>query len=825
MRSFLSWLDLKLGLRMLVKYPSLSIVGGIGIAVATAVSVGFFAFVQAHLFPTLPLPDGDRIVAIENRDSQLYNEVRETLHDFVIWRKELRTITDLGAFRMARRNVIASDGAPEPVAVAEITAAGFTVARVAPLIGRYLNVDDEASGARPVLVIGAKVWKDRFASDPNIVGRQIRLDGIAHTIVGVMPEGFAFPFNHAYWTPFRADPSAYARRKGPAIFVFGRLAPGVSMAAAQAELAVLGKRAAADFPATNNTLVPMVMPYAHTLTEGVQGTTKTMAAQMQAMMSLLLVVVALNVAVLVYARTATRQGEIAVRTTLGASRGRIVRQLFLEGLMLSLVSSSVGLVLAQFGLRLANGIMETSAASYGSPFWASYRLQPLTVVFTIGVAVFTAVIVGVLPALQATGRKLQRSLREVSSRSGVRLGATWTTLIVAQVAIAAAALPAAVSIGWDEIRNAATKPTFPASEFLATELRAGETDADGKVIPIDSIRFGQRVADIMRRVAEEPNVVGVTYGASLAHRIGRIEVEGVTLPPDLQGEWAVESEGIAPNSPETFGVRTLAGRGFEPGDTDPASTAIVVSQSFARRVFGNASALGQRVRYAAREAFGGDAAMPPSRWYTIVGVVGDMAVNPMDPKEVAPVIYYPVALGQTTSVELRIRLRDKATNFVPTLRKHIGAVDPAMRISQSRWFDELETQNQFATRLTALMVGLVLVSVALLSAAGVYALTSFTVTRRRREIGIRAALGAGRSQVLRDIFSRIARQIALGLTIGTGSAAVIDAVSQGAFMGGRGRVLLPIFGALMTIVAIAAAVGPARRGLRIDPAEALRADA
>jgi ABC-type antimicrobial peptide transport system permease subunit len=197
----------------------------------------------------------------------------------------------------------------------------------------------------------------------------------------------------------------------------------------------------------------------------------------------------------------------------------------------------------------------------------------------------------------------------------------------------------------------------------------------------------------------------------------------------------------------------------------------------------------------------------------------------MAPKEVHPMIYYPVALGQTSSVELRVHTRGKATDFVPTLRRHIVAVDPAMRLSQSYGLDEFQRQNELATRLTALVVTLVLVSVTLLSAAGVYALTSFTVTRRHREIGVRSALGAGPLQVLRDIFSRVARQITLGLGLGIGAAAAIDALTHGALMAGRGGVLLPIFGILMAIVAVLAAVGPARRGLRIAPAEALRAEA
>lgn len=346
-----SWLDVKLGVRMLVKHPALTIIGGFGLALGIAISLTFFSVMASLVYPTLPLSEGERIVALENRDAEVNDEERRALHDFFTWRGELESVEELAAFRTVPRNLVEGSGVPEAVHVAEMTSAGFRVARVPPLLGRYLLEEDERPGAPPVLVIGYDVWRSRFAGDPTILGRSVRLGATDHTVVGVMPEDFTFPVSHHYWAPLRARPDDFPRREGPAIHIFGRLAPGVTMEEAQAELDVIGRRAAAAYPETHAQLRPQVMPYTWSMNDIQGGVPLWNLAQLQLMVTLLLVVVALNVGVLVYARTATRHGEIAVRSALGASRRRIVGQLFMEALVLALASAAVGFVLAQGSIR------------------------------------------------------------------------------------------------------------------------------------------------------------------------------------------------------------------------------------------------------------------------------------------------------------------------------------------------------------------------------------------------------------------------------------------------------------------------------------------
>ncbi|HWI20841.1 MAG TPA: ABC transporter permease, partial [Vicinamibacterales bacterium] len=343
-----SRMDFTLGARMLAKYPGMSLIGGVGQAVGVAIGAAFFAFFYSFIYATLPVEDGERIVALENWDLERNNEMRQSMHDLVTWRREMKTVGEIGAFRTIARNVTSSGGSVEAVRVAQITADGFNITRVAPVIGRSIVATDEGAGAQPIVVIGYDVWHSRFGGDVSVLGRELRLGNVVHTVVGVMPEGHAFPVNHSYWIPLSPD-GALGPREGPDVFIFGRLRDGASMEQAQAELAALGAQAASASPLTHARLQPRVMPYAHPILD-IQGINTRDFLAVQSLISLLALIVAINVGVLIYARTATRQREIAVRTALGASRRRVVGQLFIEALVLSAAASAAGIALARFGM-------------------------------------------------------------------------------------------------------------------------------------------------------------------------------------------------------------------------------------------------------------------------------------------------------------------------------------------------------------------------------------------------------------------------------------------------------------------------------------------
>jgi hypothetical protein len=416
-----SRLDFKLGARMLVKYPGLSLIGGAGMAVGVAIGAGFFASLYSLLYATLPVEGGDRIVALENWDVEASSEMRRSMHDLVTWRREMKTVQEIGAFRTIPRNVTVAGGPlrnVEAVEVAEITADGFNITRVTPVIGRAIVAADESAGASPIVVIGYDVWHSRFGGDASVLGRELRLGNVVHTIVGVMPEGFGFPVNHRYWIPLSTDAATFAPREGPDIFIFGRLGDGVRMEQAQAELSVLGAQAASAFPLTHARLRPRVMPYAHGIID-IHGITTGAFTAMQSMISMLALIVAVNVGVLVYARTATRQREIAVRTALGASRRRIVGQLFIEALVLSAAASAAGIGLARFGIAQFFAIY-AAEGNEAVPYFLDFDMPLAAYLYVAMLTVFAAVVSGVLPALHATGRRAQDTLKQASGTDGLR---------------------------------------------------------------------------------------------------------------------------------------------------------------------------------------------------------------------------------------------------------------------------------------------------------------------------------------------------------------------------------------------------------------------
>ncbi len=825
-RTGISWIDLKLGARMLLKSPGITVVGGVAMAVAIAIGAATFGFFYSLLYPRLPLDEGHRVVAVENWDVWSDGAQRPSLHDFAAWRQELRTVREVSAYRTVARNLIAPDGSAEPVRLAEMSASGFRVARVAPALGRPLVEEDERPGAPPVVVIGHDAWRTRFAGDPRVVGQAVRLGNAVHTVVGVMPEGFAFPMNHGYWIPLRLSPAGHEPGEGPEVFVFGRLAPGAGWDRAQAELDAVGRRAAAAYPDTHADLRPRVLNYTYPAM-GIQDLPVWEVTLFQALISLLLVVVAVNVAVLIYARTAMRRGEIAIRTALGASRRRIVAQLFAEALVLAAVAAAAGLLLAGAGLRIAHGIVKMSLPD-ASAFWLDFDLRPATVLYVMGLAVLAAVIAGVLPALGVTGRRVQDSLRQLGGGTGLQLGRTWTVLIVTQVAFAVAAIPVVLGVAANEMDEVLTRPLFPVEEFLSAELvmdpepPAG-TDAEAYRREL-AAGFAARQQEVVRRLRAEPWVADVAVGTSLPAMGGWTAIQ-VERPGTEKGtsEHVVTVNHVDGGYLAAFGSAVLAGRGLGSADADTAARAVVVNQAFVRRYLQGGDVLGRRVRIGWRpEPRPGQPAAPPAPWHEIVGVTADVHANAVSPEMTQPGIFRALVPGQFSRAELVVRMRgDDVPAYLARMRAVTAAVDPTLRL-EPRVLREVYGQEESAVRMMGLVLGAVILSVVGLSAAGIYAMMSFTVTQRRREIGLRAALGADPRRLLSGIFARSLRQLALGGAVGIAVAVALNLAMNGSVFHGRNLLVIPAVCLLMMVIGMLAAVGPARRSLRIHPMEALR---
>lgn len=825
---FMSRIDVALAWRMLIRYPGLTVIGTFGMAIGIAIAAGAYSITDTMMHSRLPFAEADRIVSIVEWDTATNNRDRRMIYDFASWRG-LSSIEDLSISRTLQRNVIVGDQVPEIVTVAELSAAAFRVPRVAALRGRTLLAEDEQPAAPDVVVIAHREWLRRFHADPDIVGKTLRLGVTEHQIVGVMPEGFAFPLNHAYWIPWRVDGSAYGPRTGPQVNVFGRLVSGATVAHAQSELAAIGERAAADSPETHGHLRPRVVPYTHAYNDMDDPENALAMFAIQLSVVLLLTVVCVNVAILVHARTATREGEIAVRSALGASRGRLVAQLFVEALVMASIAAALGLGLSAAALRELRGSMLMIGSVL--PFWMSVSLSTSTVLYTVGLTMFAAAIIGVVPAIKATGRRVQARLQTLSAGSGSRMqmGRMWNALIVAQVAFTVAILPGAIFLAMSGIRFDTTDVGFAAREFLTTVLTL-----DRSVTPPStegerqfSARLTAAHRELSRRLEARPEVSDVTFAmAAPGEELAAVlEVEGQAPPIEPANYNIVEGSKrghlvrfnrVALNWFDAFDVPILMGRALTASDRN--GDGVLVNRGLVTSLFGGGNALGARIRYVGRSREVDERNITLNRWYEIVGVVPDFPGKDFPGDEDASRVYHAADFGDVSPAEMAVRVRrNDPMAFAPVLRETGAAVDPALQLSQIETPEMVLEREQGLMRLVAIAVTATMISVIALAAAGVYALMSFTVARRRREIGIRAALGADRRRLLSGIFARALIQLTIGVVLGMIGAVGLDSVLEGETLRNNAIAATIVF-----VAGVIAVVGPARRSLRIQPTEALR---
>jgi putative ABC transport system permease protein len=861
-----SWLDVRLGLRLLVRNWGLTLVGGLAMSVAIGIAAVVFAAFDVIVWSRLPLDEGDRVVAIQVWDREAGRRRDTTWQDVERWRASLQSIGDVGAFQTIRRNVITADGSVDLVAVAEISAAGFRVARVPPLIGRGIVDADLAPGAAPVIVIGHDVWQRRFTGARDIIGRELRLGETVHTVVGVMPDGFQFPFNFQYWVPLRRGADEMLRNAGPEGVVFGRLAPGATLARANAEVSALGilppalrsaqgeggsldarQRALLENDARPNAekTGARVVPYTFAFTGDFE---RGELGLLWSLSSLLLVLLLLppcaNIAILNYARTVTRQQEFAARHALGGSRARIVWQLFIESLVLTAAAAGVALLILRVVSVVVAGRLQQIPG--GPPFWMTFDVSYRTLLFVVGLAVAGAAMSGLVPALQATGRLARLGAGALAGRTSLRLGATWTTLVIAQVAFSVGVLPLAAELAWGTLRTGIVGPGFAAEEFANARvtlegerlvLDAPDTH-DRNAAPRQSasepedarreraVLFGNRQRELTRRLLADPDIHGV---AAALRPPGEepwvfVDIEGRDAPTEaLNGRlpgFPARFNQVDAAFFEMYQVPTLIGRGFAAGDAASEPDAVIVNRNFADTIGSGGNVLGHRFRYV--RAMDGESLNGPEagRWYEVVGVVGNLPVTTD-----ARVAYHPAAPGQIHPAHLQLRLRAGSAGLAERLRDVAASVDPALHVDQVRTLAEIYRDQRFADNLGAITIGAVTGSVLLLSAAGLYALMAFTVAQRRREIGIRSALGAQPRHLVAAVFRRAFWQVGAGAAAGMLAAYLAGRYVPIEQIGGLTIPgILPGAAAFMLLVGVIASLGPARRGVRIDPTEALRSE-
>jgi hypothetical protein len=525
---------------------------------------------------------------------------------------------------------------------------------------------------------------------------------------------------------------------------------------------------------------------------------------------------------------------------LGATRFRIVAQLFGEALVFAGIGAAIGLAIITVVVTQAAGAVAQIGLDNFLPFWVSVKVSRATVGYLVGLAVLAAAIIGVLPALQVTGRRVQASLQRLSGgHSTVRMGRLWTSMIIAEVALTVGILPTAVFFGAEAIKAMTAAPGFAAEQYLTGVLSLDREVRDTAPTPEQNrayeVRFARQRDEVIRRLGEERGVRAVTFAAEVpgSESSDRIELDGATAPLDSTVGAATKSfryganavrvrRGVVdPTFFDAFEVPVLAGRTFGPADADSASTAAIVNRAFVETLLQGRNAIGQRIRLL-RIGVEGEEERGP--WQQIVGVVENFPAH-VDYERPKAVWYTAAgsAFEQPSILAVRVRGGDPAT-FATRLRAIAARVEPGFQVRDVQPMDDVIRASHLPLRLVALILIAIALSVLTLASAGLYSLMSVIVTQRRREIGIRIALGADRRHVLSSIFSRAALQVGAGIAIGTAVAAIANLGMRGEMQGFNPWIILPGVALLMLAVGALSAIGPARRGLGIQPITVLKQD-
>jgi predicted permease len=814
-------LDAKLGLRMLAKQPMLTGVAILALGLGIPSSLVLHHVLGVFLSP-LPVPEGERVMGIRNYSLETHDPVMSSVHDYARWREaELGSFESIAAARSYSVNLHAGDPGALPVRGAETSASAFGLLRAAPLMGRSLVPADEVQGAPDVVLLGEDVWRSRFGGDPEIIGKTVRIGRAEHTVVGVMPSSFRFPMDDDVWLPLRASPLDYPEGEGPGLWVFGRLRDGVTLERAALDVAQMTERLAVGEPETYAHWIGQVVPMPLLFLGEEERRSDPDFLLMQSVMLALLLIVCGNVGTLLLARTTTRMGELSIRTALGASRTRIMTQLFIEALVLALVATGLGLIAFE---AAAQWLMRNKFAPFGIPYWVDVGLRTDTVLVALGLSVLAAAVAGVLPGFRATSRGVQANLQHsASGRGSVRFGLGSSLLIVSEVVLSVGFL----TLGGVMVRNVFQDSTgklgLEPDRYLRADLRVPGTDAARQPEYSNGEAFRLRVAqtqqEVLRRLAEDEAVRGVGLGVDLAtydpgdsniYLEGRA-AEGVT--------WDAAAIRVDIGFFHGLGRPILAGRDFGAADLEQMQgdgpTPVIVNTSFVEQVLGGRNAVGQRFRQGTAEG--------AATWFQIIGVVSPFATNPINPNDDAG-WYEPFVPGSSNPARYLVEVAGDPAAFAPRLREIVAAVDPEATVDEAISLGAAWEVERSIWRWMSIML-LVLAGVAfLLAVSGLYALMSFTVSQRTREVAIRSALGARPWSIVSTIARRAALQLGIGLALGGVWAWVL--LSQEADEPLVQSINIPAtIVATLVVTAIAGVVGcasPTIRGLRIQPSEALR---
>jgi predicted permease len=803
--------DIRFGIRGLFKQPGFTVLVIATLALGIGASTAIFSVVNSVLLRKLPYRDANRIVAIQELDPQ-GKRVQVTSANFLDWRNQNTAFEHLAAIRNDITNLALSDRA-ERLNLAVTSANFFDVFGVGPQLGRLFVPADEQAGHQPVAVLSYSLWQRQFGGQSDVIGKTITLDGRTYSVVGVAPAGFQYPDKTEVWLPpLRLVPELNARQDVTQTRGMGYLSAvallksGVSLQQAAAEMETITTRLRQQYPDTNNRRFNRVV----SLQDHLIGDNSRLLWLLLGAVTFVLLIACANVANLLLATGASRQKEMAIRSALGASQWRVVRQLLTESTIMALVGGAFGLLLAFWGVALITRLLPTDF-----PRIQEIHIDWRVLTFTFAASVLTGILFGLAPAFQLSRADVQDAMKESGrgASAGVRRSRLRQTLIAGEVALSVVLLAGAGLLFRSFLQLQAVNTGFTSEHVLTAKLApSGANFPNGDAY----IAFYDRVIEQVKTIpgvkdVGSINTLPLSKGPTLAFRI---DGRAVTTPD----KWPPANyRTVSPNYFRTMNIPVVEGRSFTKNDKDQMPNVLMVNQALAQRDFPGESPVGKRL------TFGRTDENRQPVWFEIVGVASNVRSLELR-EEPLPEVYFSSFQDSFPSLSLVVRTSVDPESLSGSVRQVVTQVDKSVPVGDVRTMDVIVSESITQPRFNVFLLTLFGCLALLLSAAGIYGVTAYTVTQRTHELGIRIALGAQVGDVLRMILRQGLGVILIGIFIGLAAAFALMRVMKSLLFGVSATDPVTFVGItlLLLIVALIACYIPARRATKVDPLVALR---
>jgi putative ABC transport system permease protein len=797
--------DIKFGIRMLLRDPGFTAVMVAALALGIGVNTTIFTLVNAVLFRGLPFEQSHRVMYVaSNNPSKNETDIGISYPDFRDWQAQTKTFKGLAAYRQQQMVVTDTSNAPERYSGSPVTANFFSLIGQKTMLGRDMLPEEDRAGAAPVCIIGYTMWESRYGRNPNVLGQTIRINDAPFTVIGVMPKGMKFPSDAELWTPL-IPIAEFQKRENRNLQAFGRLADGVTLQQARDELSVIAAQLSRQYPKEDKGITAMAKPYNDKYNGG---NIRTVFLVLLGAVGFVLLIACANVANLLLARSLARSREISIRTALGASRWRVIRQLLVESVMVGVLGGAAGLLIAIWGVRM----FDLAVANVGKPYWIDFSMDFTVFAYLAGICLVTGILFGLAPAIQLSKVDLNSTLKEGGrGASGGRSRYLSGFLVVTEVALSLVLLVGAGLMIRSFLNIYGMTSGMHAERYLVMRLSLPD-----KKYPNDDARL-KFFDQLEPKVLATPGVESAAFASHLPVSGSidwRVEIEGKPLVEE-EKQPRIESVVVSPTYFQTMNIPLLRGRTFTNGEGLPDKSVVIVNQRFAAKYWPNQDPIGKRIRML------WDGLRP---WHTVIAVAQDFRQGRPDEEAIEPLIYIPYRGKPLSNYAFLVRAAVNPTSLTSAIRKQIQWIDSNLTVFGAMTLEESLDQQRWPFRVFGTLFAVFALIALLLSSVGLYAVMSYAVTRRTREIGVRMAMGASGGSILYLVLAQGIRQLAIGLAIGLTGAFGLARVMKSLLIQvtPTDPITFVAISGILIAVGVCACWIPARSAMKVDPLVALR---